>query len=255
MTAALVDQLGALGVAEGDVLLVHTSFRAVRPVEGGPDGLIDALRGAIGPAGTLVMPTMTDGSSLFDPAKTPTHDMGITAERFWRRPGVLRSDHPGASFAAQGPAAEAICAPQPLEPPHGLDSPVGRVHDLDGKVLLLGVGHTENTTVHLAENVAGVPYSVEHPCVVEVDGEPASVMIAETDHCCRGFAEVGAWLTAANLQRVGPVGHASAILCRSRDVVRVVVERLRDDPLRFLCAPPDDCAECDRARASTQGAA
>ena len=74
-------QLRALGVRDGAVLLVHTSFRKVGPVEGGPLALIEALKGAIGPKGTLVMPTMTDGETVFDPATTPTHGMGITAER------------------------------------------------------------------------------------------------------------------------------------------------------------------------------
>ena len=140
-------QLRDLGVRQGGVLLVHTSFRAVGPVEGGPLGLVRALRGALGPAGTLVMPTMTDGATVFDPRSTPTHEMGITAELFWRQPGVLRSDHPGGSFAAEGRLGARIVAPQPLSPPHGPDSPVGRVHDLDGQVLLLGVAHSESTTV------------------------------------------------------------------------------------------------------------
>src|SRR5262245_53031758 len=98
----IVMQLRDLGARRGDVLLVHTSFRAVRPIERGPHALIDALRDAIGREGTLVMPTMTDGESVFDPASTPTLDMGIVAETFWREPGVVRSTHPGASFAAEG---------------------------------------------------------------------------------------------------------------------------------------------------------
>src|SRR4051812_41951163 len=93
--AELVMQLRELGVREAGVLLVHTRFSAVRPVENGPLGLIAALREAIGPRGTLVMPTMTDGESVFDPKTTPTVDMGITAETFWRQPGVVRSTHPG----------------------------------------------------------------------------------------------------------------------------------------------------------------
>src|SRR5262249_52301302 len=90
----VVEQLRALGGREGGVLLVHTSFRAVRPIEGGPLGLIAALRTAVGPSGTLVMPSMTDGESVFDPKTTPTQAMGITAELFWRQPGVVRSTHP-----------------------------------------------------------------------------------------------------------------------------------------------------------------
>src|SRR5258708_22566372 len=144
----LREQLVALGVRRSGVLLVHTSFRAVGPVEGGALGLIDALREALGPEGTLVMPTMTDGETVFDPRSTKTHDMGITAELFFRQPGVQRSTHPGASFSAAGPLADRICAPQPLEPPHGIDSPPGRVLDLGGQVLLLGVAHTERTMLH-----------------------------------------------------------------------------------------------------------
>jgi aminoglycoside 3-N-acetyltransferase len=83
--------------------------------------------------------------------------MGIVADTFWRLPGVLRSDSPHA-FAARGAHAAAIAKEHPVDVPHGPDSPVGRVHDLGGDVLLLGVGHDSNTTIHLAENLAGVRY-------------------------------------------------------------------------------------------------
>ena len=249
-THTVVGQLRSLGVRAGGVLVAHTSFRAVRPVEGGPLGLIRALRKSLGPAGTLVMPTMTDGRSVFDPASTSTDEMGITAELFWRQPGVVRSTHPGASFAAAGPLAERICAPQPLSPPHGPDSPIGRVHELDGQVLLLGVTHGENTTVHLAEAIAGVPYSVSHPCVVELDGVARTVPIAETDHCCEGFRAVDGWLRERGLQQDGVVGHAGAHLAGSRDIVSICVEHLTAEPLVFLCPETKGCEECDRARAS-----
>ncbi|MFL5350191.1 MAG: AAC(3) family N-acetyltransferase [Hyalangium sp.] len=250
--ARLVEQLRALGVRQGGVLLVHTSFKAVRPVEGGPLGLIAALRAAVGPRGTLVMPTMTDGETVFDPRSTPTVSMGITAELFWRQPGVVRSTHPGGSFAAEGPLAEELCRPQPLSPPHGLDSPVGRVYERDGQVLLLGVTHSEDTTLHLAESIARVPYSVSHPCVVKADGVASTVMIAETDHCCTRFNLADDWLRARGLQRMGPVGSATARLCNARDVVAIAVEHLAADPLVFLCPPSAGCEECDLARASLQ---
>ncbi len=240
-------QLGALGVTPGGVLLVHTSFRQVRPIASGPSGLIEALRMALGPEGTLVMPTMTDGESVFDPRSTPTVDMGITAETFWRQEGVVRSTHPGGSFAAAGPLAERICAPQPLTPPHGVDSPPGRVRDLDGQVLLLGVAHSECTMLHVAEDIAKVPYRVEHPCVVEVDGVATRVMIAETDHCCRGFVRMDEWLRERGLQREGRVGHAAAKLARARDIIDVAVEHLTEDPLVFLCPASAHCEECDLA--------
>lgn len=249
--AELADELRQLGVRPGGVLLVHTSFRAVGPVVGGPLGLIAALRTALGPDGTLVMPTMTDGEGVFDPRTTPTCDMGITAELFWRQPGVLRSTHPGGSFAALGPHAAAICAEQPLSPPHGPDSPVGRVHALGGQVLLLGVEHSEDTTLHLAEALAGVPYSVEHPCVVVGDdGVAKTIPIAETDHCCRNFVRADDWLRARGAQREGTVGRARARLADAAAIVLVATAALSTDPLVFLCPPAAACAECDLARAS-----
>jgi hypothetical protein len=77
--AQIVDQLRRLGVAGGGVLLVHTSFRAVRPVEGGPAGLIAALCDALG-SGTLVMPSWTGhDEEPFDPSTTPASFGGSLA--------------------------------------------------------------------------------------------------------------------------------------------------------------------------------
>lgn len=253
--ATLVRQLRALGVQEGGVLLVHTSFRAVRPVEGGPEGLISALREALGNAGTLVMPSWTgDDEAPFDPARTPAaEDLGATAEIFRRLPGVRRSDHPFA-FAAAGPAAQRILADPLALPPHVPASPVGRVHELDGQVLLLGVGHDANTTLHLAELIAGVPYGVPKAITVMRAGRLERLQYAENDHCCQRFSLADEWLRARGAQREGPVGHAHARLARSKDVVAAARERLTDDPLIFLHPPEARCAECDRSRASISAA-
>ncbi len=245
----LRQHLRDLGVLPGSVLVVHTAVSNVRPVEGGPQGLILALRDTLGPDGTLVMPSMSDDDErIFDPGATPCAGMGVVADTFWRQPGVLRSDSPHA-FAAQGPAAAAIVAPHPVEVPHGPDSPVGRVHDMDGWILLLGVGHDANTTVHLAEWLAGVRYRVPKSALVLRGGAPARVEYGEIDHCCQRFALVDEWLEQARAQRRGTVGHAAARLVRSRAVVTVVTEHLRNNETLFLHALGID-EECDAARAS-----
>lgn len=241
--AAVTGQLVALGVRRGGVLLVHTSFRKVRPIERGPLGLIAALRNAIGADGTLVMPTMTDGDTPFDPRSTPTKDMGIVAETFWRKAGVVRSTHPGGSFAAEGPRAHEVCAPQPLEPPHGPDSPPGRVHELGGQVLLLGVGHSESTMLHVAESIARVPYGITYPTMLSNGG---TAMIRETDHCCEGFERIE---TLVDVRR-GKVGSADAKLVDARPLVAAAVARLKEDPLFFLHERGSGCRECDEAHAS-----
>lgn len=245
----IIDHLHQLGVQPGGVLLVHTAFSKVRPVEGGPQGLIAALEAALGAEGTLVMPSMSgDDEHVFDPRNTPTEDMGIVAETFWRLPHVLRSDSPHA-FATSGPLAGQITTPHPPDVPHGLDSPVGRVYELNGQVLLLGVGHSSNTTIHLAENLAGVRYRTRKYLTILKDGQPTRLDYGEIDHCCQNFNLLDNWLDERGLQRRGTIGHAEARLIRSRDIVRVALEHLRADETVFL-HPPGVDEECDLARQS-----
>lgn len=248
--ATLVAQLRALGVGDDPVVVAHTAFRAVGPVEGGPRGLIAALREAMRPDATLVMPSMSDDDDhVFDAATTPCASMGVVAETFWRLPGVVRSDHP-ASFAAVGPLAGVITAPHPLAPPHGIDSPVGRACALGGSVLLLGIDHTSDTTVHLAESMAGVPYRAKKYATMREGGVEVRVAYEETDHCCEGFAQVDGWLRAQGLQREGAVGHGVGRRARASDVVRVAVEAIGREACVFLHARGGGCADCEEAWAS-----
>jgi aminoglycoside 3-N-acetyltransferase len=162
---------------------------------------------------------------------------------------VLRSEHPFA-FAAFGPKAAAILADALPIPPHIPVSPVGRVHELSGEVLLLGVGHENNTTLHLAELLANVPYRVPKSVRVFDAGRVERIDYGENDHCCVRFALVEEWLRARGLQREGTVAHAHARLVRSRGVVTIAVERLEREPLLFLHLADAGCAECDEARRS-----
>ena len=193
-----------------------------------------------------VMPSMTsDDDHPFDPERIPCPDMGIVADTFWRIPDVLRSDSPHA-FAAVGPRAAWITAPHPIDPPHGPDSPVGRVYELNGQVLLLGVGHDANTTVHLAENLAGVRYRREKHVTILKDGKPTRLEYREIDHCCENFAFVDEWLDEKDFQRRGEVGRGEARLAQSRDIVAVVSEHLKANETVFL-HPRGVDVECDDA--------
>lgn len=240
---AFASQLRSLGVQPGGVLLVHT---ALSKVDTDPADLIAALLAALGPTGTLVMPSMTDDDDIpFDRRTASCRQVGLVADTFWRMPGVLRSDSPHA-FAAHGPLAARITAPHPVELPHGLDSPPGRVYQLNGSVLLLGVGHHADTTIHVAENIAGVRYRQPKYATVLEDGQPRRYEYGETDHCCQRFSLLDAWL--ADRQRRGSVGRGEARLARSRDIVAAALVRLREDETVFLHAP-GACGECDAARA------
>jgi aminoglycoside N3'-acetyltransferase len=165
--------------------------------------------------------------------------------------GVQRSANPHA-FAALGPRAAEITAPHPLDIPHGMDSPIGRVYALDGQVLLLGVGHEANTSVHLAENRAGVRYRLPQHVTWLKEGVPARLDYAEVDHCCENFNLLSAWLAPEGRERVGRVGQAQARLARSLDIVQAALARLREHETVFL-HPRGACAECDQAWASLPG--
>lgn len=250
----LTRQLLTLGVQPGGVLVVHTAFSRVAPVEGGPKGLIEALRAALGPSGTLVMPSMSDDDDQpFQPGDTPCIGMGVVADTFWRTPGVLRSDSPHA-FAAAGPKAAEVTAEHSLDIPHGPDSPVGRVYELDGQVLLIGVGHDADTTIHLAENLAGMRYLRPKYLTILKAGQPTRYNYRELDHCCQNFALMDGWLEAQARQRRGAVGHAEARLARSRHIVDAALARLREDETVFL-HPAGSCSECDGARSSLEASA
>jgi aminoglycoside N3'-acetyltransferase len=245
VTISLAEQLTALGLQPGAAVIVHTAFSRVGPLPGGPEELIAVLREVLTSRGTLVMPSMSDDDDHpFDVAATPCRGMGIVADTFWRMPGVLRSDSPHA-FAAIGPHAAAITAAHPFDVPHGLDSPVGRVWQLDGQVLLLGVGHDANTTIHLAENMAAVPYKLAKHLTVLRGGRAVRVEYEEIDHCCARFAFLDEWLGSA--QHIGPVGRGVARLARSGDIIHSALAALQSDATVFL-HPRGECGECDAAR-------
>ncbi|XWX95256.1 AAC(3) family N-acetyltransferase (plasmid) [Salmonella enterica] len=230
----------------------HSSFRSVRPLEDGPLGLIEALRAALGSGRdarhALVVRSGRRAVRSCHVARYTGH-LGVVSDTFWRLPNVKRSAHPFA-FAAAGPQAEQIISdPLPL-PPHSPASPVARVHELDGQVLLLGVGHDANTTLHLAELMAKVPYGVPRHCTILQDGKLVRVDYLENDHCCERFALADRWLKEKSLQKEGPVGHAFARLIRSRDIVATALGQLGRDPLIFLHPPEAGCEECDAARQS-----
>lgn len=114
------------------------------------------------------------------------------------------------------------------------------------QVLLLGVGHDSNTTIHLAEYLAGVRYRRKSYSVILQAGQPVRVAYGEIDHCCQNFNLVDGWLEAKGRQRRGVVGHAEARLAWSQDIVGVVVEQLKANETTFL-HPPGVDAECDEA--------
>lgn len=249
-TKSLVKDLTQLGLYAGQIVLVHTSMKALGGhVVGDAPAVVDALMEVLTPAGTLVMPTNSTNNTdpatwgrnpipvdrwdeiraempPYRPEITPSNRMGAINECFRTYPGVRRSSHPAYSFAAWGQHAAYVTANQSLDNSVAEQSPVGRVYALDGWVLLLGVGYERNTSLHLADFRADYPAkeAEENGSAMLVDGRRQWVTYRDEAIGMADFAELGAaFEQETNEVVVGKVAGATARLMRQRPLVDYAV--------------------------------
>ena len=245
----LVRQLLSLGVEPGMVLLVHSSLSSLGWVCGGPQTVIESLQEVIGRTGTLVMPThtshLTDPAGwqnppvpqkwwepirrempAYDPALTTTRGMGAIPESFRKASKARRSDHPQLSFAAWGEHRDAIIDDHRPEVSIGEGSPLASLYDLDGHVLLLGVGYDSNTSLHLAEyrwsGASSRRTTVSNP--MKVDGERRWVCYEDLDHDASDFAAIGQAFEQSHDVRIAQLGEAEARLFSQPELVDFAVQ-------------------------------
>jgi len=239
--ASLSGELAALGLATGQLVMLHVSMRSLGFVVGGAMTLLDAMLDVLGPAGTLMMPAHSGDLSdpavwsappvpaawidelratmpAFDPARTPTWGLGVVPELFRTWPGVRRSAHPAVSLAACGPLADEIVGLHLLDDPHGEASPLARACDRGVKLLLLGVGWNRATLLHLAERRAcpdAEPISAGAPVLLE--GRRVWQTYRDYESDPERFADIGDALVGH--VTLGKVGSARAILVDGRTAV------------------------------------
>ncbi len=247
-----------LGLSHTPVI-AHASLRSFGEVVGGADTL---LRAVLDSVSALVMPTFTyqtmitpevgppnngitygsrrDLNRMVEPytREMPAHkQMGILPETLRRHPLAKRTMHPIQSFA--GIYAEKYLAAQTLQEPLG---PIGALAEADGWVLLLGVDHTVNTSIHYAEKLAGrrrfIRWALTPSRIVECPNFPGD---------SAGFDAITPELV--NDTRRLKVGNATIQAVPLQILFQAVIDRIQSNPLALLCQR-EDCERCTSIRNS-----
>lgn len=244
------NDLLALGLKKGMTVIVHSSLSSIGWTSGGAVAVVEALMNVITDEGTIIMPTQTsdlsdpknwvrppvpenwwqiirDNVPAFNPDVTPTRAMGKVVECFRTYPNVKRSNHPLNSFAAWGKYAEDITNEQPLSISFGEHSPLKKIYDLDGYVLLIGVGYDSNTSVHLSEIRTGARELVKVGAPIIENGARVWKEFDEMDYDSDIFVEIGKEFEYTEAVTIGTIGNATCRLMKQREVVDFGVQWFR----------------------------
>lgn len=251
--------LRKLRIDSSQPVMAHASLSAFGEVQGGADTLLGAV---LMNFRTVMMPVFTyktmitpevgpenNGirygsgrdtnllAEIYHPDMPADRLMGCIPERLRQHPNAQRSSHPILSFAGVN-AAQAL-ASQTLQEPF---NPIGVLVEAQGWVLLLGVNHTVNTSIHYAEKLAGrkrfVRWALTGQGVVACEGWPG---------CSLGFQAIAPRLEGAT--RCEDLGRSQIWAVPLTHLMEVVCGVLADDPLALLCHQMD-CGRCQAVRRS-----
>lgn len=251
---SIAGDLRRLGISNGDVVMVHASLRAVGPVDGGAEGMVDALDRAVGTDGSVLMmlsarddfawvndrpeeerAELLADAPAFDSRATPGDpEVGVLGEIFRQQPGTIVNHHPEGRFGARGRLARRLVEDPPWDDYYGPGSPLERLVEAGGKVLRLGADPDTVTLLHYAEYLADVPHKrrvLRHRKVLD-DGAPAIRTVSALDDS-EGivdypgedyFIQILQTFLATGRVRTGRVGNAPSELFTARDMVACGVE-------------------------------
>ncbi|MEK9660164.1 MAG: AAC(3) family N-acetyltransferase [Alphaproteobacteria bacterium] len=251
-TASIADALRALGLAPGDIVCVHAGMKSLGLVIGGTRAIVEALTATVAPGGTIMMPAFSGDLSdpaewrhppvpverldeiraqtpAYDPARTPTRGIGQVAEYFRSHPGVRRSPHPQSSFAALGPAAADLVGEHPYDHRFGPSSPLGRLVELGGKVLLLGAPHDTVSLFHMTQHLVGDYPQIDKAAPVIERGERRWVAYRDIDYPIDWFVPGVAALAETGIARTGRVGTADSLLFAAAPAIDFLVDWRRSN--------------------------
>nr|AIA16902.1 AAC3 [uncultured bacterium]AMP48516.1 AAC3 [uncultured bacterium] len=250
----LVEELETLGVAAGQIVMVHASVKAIGRIMGGPNVVVQALLDTLTPAGTLMMyvgwENIPDFVSNLSPAVRQEYyaehppfdpriaravrDHGILAEIVRGWPGARRSLNPEASVAAIGARAEWITQDHPLNYGYGAGSPLEKLVAARGQVLMLGAPLDTLTLLHYAENRARMRNKrvIRYSCPILRMGERVWVEIEDYDtgepHGDYTFDGIAREYLAQGKGRQGTIGHAPSYLFDAADLSTFAIAWLEE---------------------------
>ena len=248
--------LTKLGLTK-NLVIAHASLKAFGPIEGGAETMLNAL---LASSRGILMPTFTYKTMLNPEVGPPRNGiiygsesdlnkmaeafhadlpadlmMGVLPEVLRRHPKAKRTSHPIQSFA--GIRAEGILNTQTIHNPLAL---IGTLADSDGWVLLLGVDHRVNTSIHYGEKLAGriqfVRWALTRERVVECSGFPGD---------SEGFNSVAP--DVEKYTRRVEIGGALVQAVHLKSLLKVVVQKINEDPFALLCER-QDCERCTAVR-------
>ncbi len=239
----MVEELSALEIRPGGMLLVHASLRSLGAVEGGAETVIQALLQVLGEQGTLLLPalsyeTVSAEQPRFDVRHTPSC-VGALTEYFRQREGTMRSLHPTHSVCAVGRDAEALLASHYHdETPCGTNSPFHHLPLNNGQILFLGCGLRPNTSMHAIEELIEPSYlygSVVEYDMIDQTGKsfPMNVRSHNFAGWVQRYDRVANVLDPLFIHR-GKVLQADCYVVEAAPMWLAAYERLRINPLYFV---------------------
>jgi aminoglycoside 3-N-acetyltransferase len=232
----------------GDAVLVHAALRRLGPILGGPDTIVAALRDVLGPEGTILAYTDWQGQAdidarpdqraeiaPFDPLTSRAiRDNGFWPELLRTTPGALRSGNPGASMTALGGRAQWFTENHGPDYGYGPHTPLGKLVEAGGKVLMLGAPLDTMTLLHHAEHLAAIPHrTIEYEAPLLIDGKVEWHTFREYDtgdppgepgELAEDYmAELVEAFLATGKGKRGTIGAASSVLVAAKQIVPFAV--------------------------------
>lgn len=238
----LVEGFRRLGVEEGDTLLVHSSYKSLGPVDGGPQTVIRALEAALGTdgEGTLIMPTFNfdfNKGAPWDVRTTPSK-MGVLTELVRLDPRAKRVFHPFYSFAVLGKHAEMLGSLR-YKSAYERNSVFGKLRDLDGKIMVIGLSYNDSMTFfHHIEQMEGVDYRFLKQFTGEVTDENGNtytdtfeMLVRDIDKGVMTMVDpMGALMEQAGVIKSARIGEADVKLMKANEVYEFTAREMKRDP-------------------------